>query len=445
MNGGNIDARKGSESADDLVALFLHAVKTNSLCTPLLVLALFIAGCSGSSSPKLHSDAGEGGIVLLISLDGFLPDYLERFDTPNLDRLAAEGTRAESLIPAFPPKTFPNHYSIVTGLHPSNHGVVSNTMYDPEMDATFRISDNDAVSDGRWWGGEPLWVTVQRQGGVAATFFWPGSEAEIGGVRPRYWKRYEHNFPNHQRIDTVLAWIDLPEEERPSFITLYFSDVDSQGHAHGPFAEETERAVAHVDSLIGLMLDGLEARDILDEIDLIVVSDHGMSEVSSDRVVILDDYVDIDDLHIVDRSPVLMARPTGVDARAIVEALNESPQLDAYHRDDVPEHWHFKDHVRIPEVIAAAADGWTIMTRSQYERFGQELKGGAHGYDNLLPSMRGIFIARGPSFEAGQVVGPFGNVHLYNMMAAILGVDAAPNDGSIDSVSHVFDLTQLQP
>lgn len=420
-------------------------MRNTSLPAALLVLALFVAGCAAGPSSQMRADSVEGGTVLLVSLDGFMPDYLERFDTPNLDRIAAEGTRAEALIPVFPPKTFPNHYSIVTGLHPSNHGVVSNTMYDPVMDASFRISDNDAVSDGRWWGGEPLWVTIQRQGGIAATFFWPGSEAEIGGVRPRYWKTYEHGFPNQQRVDTVLAWIDLPEENRPTFITLYFSDVDSQGHSHGPFSEEAERAAEHVDSIIGRLMDGLEARGILDEVDLIVVSDHGMAEVSSERIVILDDYVDVNNLHIVDRSPVLMARPVDADAHALVAALNAAPQLTAYHRDDVPEHWHFSGHIRIPEVIAEAADGWTIMTRSQYNRFGQQLRGGAHGYDNLLPSMQGIFLARGPSFETGRVVGPFGNVHLYNMMASILGVDAAPNDGSIDSIGHVFDLAHLQP
>ncbi len=417
------------------------SARITALTLVLVLVTIVATGCRTSAPADVQPrGASEAHPIILISLDGFMPEQLERFSTPNLDRVAAEGVRAESLIPTFPTKTFPNHYSIVTGLHPSNHGIISNTMYDPEMDASFSLSNQDAISDSRWWDeGEPIWVTAEKQGVTAATFFWPGSEAEVQGLRASFWKPYEHDFPNEQRVDTVLAWLDLPEGRRPSIVTLYFSDVDSQGHRYGPFAEETERAVNHVDAMIGRLLAGLETRGIVDEVNLIIVSDHGMSETSADRVIILDDYVDPDAFRIIDRSPLMMAEPIGLDVHEAVAALDAAPNLEAYHRDDVPERWHFRDHHRIPSIIAIADDGYTIVTREYYERAKDRLGGGTHGYDNLLPSMQSIFLARGPAFGDGDVVGPFSSVHLYNMMALLLGIEPAANDGSLDSLRHVFD------
>lgn len=412
---------------------------TRLLPVILVLTGASLIGCGTTPPSDLGPAALDGPAVILISLDGFMPEHLERFDTPNLNRLAAEGVRAEGMIPSFPTKTFPNHYSIVTGLHPSNHGVVSNTMYDPVMDASFSLSNQEAIVDARWWGGEPIWVTAEKQGVTAATFFWPGSEAPVQDVRPSFWKQYEHEFPNEQRVDTVLAWMDLPPGQSPSIVTLYFADVDSDGHRYGPFADETRRAVEHVDAMIGRLIDGLEARGIYQDVHLIIVSDHGMAETSPQRVIILDDYLDPENLRIIDRSPLMMAEPVGIDVEEAVAALDAAPHLSAYHRDDVPEHWHFKDHHRIPSIVAIADDGYTIATRSYFERAADRLHGGAHGYDNHLPSMQAIFLARGPAFREGEVVGPFANVHLYNLMTRLLGLEPAPNDGSPDSLLHVLN------
>ncbi|MQY62801.1 MAG: alkaline phosphatase family protein, partial [Calditrichaeota bacterium] len=181
--------------------------------------------------------------VLLISLDGFRWDYLEKADTPNLDRLVSTGAKARALIPAFPTKTFPNHYTIITGLYPENHGIIANTMFDPAYGDTFMLSKRETVSDGRWYGGEPLWVTAEKQGRISATLFWPGSEAEIGGVRPTYWYQYDHDLPHADRINQILAWLDLPPDRRPIFITLYFPDTDDQGHRFGPDSQELATAI----------------------------------------------------------------------------------------------------------------------------------------------------------------------------------------------------------
>lgn len=412
--------------------------RSGSVFLLAFVLGVLSLGGCRSSAPAGEEPQPAASPIVLISLDGFMPEYLERYDTPHLDRLAGEGVRAESLIPSFPTKTFPNHYTVVTGLYPAHHGIISNTMYDPVMDASFSLSNREAIADARWWGGEPIWVTAEMQGVTAATFFWPGSEAAVQGVRPTYWKEYEHEFPNAQRVDTVLAWLDLPEESRPSIITLYFADVDSDGHRYGPYSAETERAVAHVDSMVGRVMDGLAARGIHDEVNLIIVSDHGMAETSPERVIILDDYVDPATLRFIDRSPVLMAEARGVDAREVIAALDAAPHLSAYHRDELPERWHFRDHLRIPTIVAVADDGYTIATRDYFERSSDRISGGTHGYDNALPSMQAIFLARGPSFKEGEVVGPFANVHLYNLMASMLGINPAPNDGSPDSLLHVL-------
>lgn len=380
--------------------------------------------------------------VILISLDGFMPAYLDRVDTPNLDRLASTGVKAEALITSFPTKTFPNHYTMVTGLHPANHGIISNNMYDARMDASFSLSNRDAIADSRWWGGEPLWVTAEKQGLVSATFFWPGSEAEIQGVRPTYWLEYQGSYPDEERVDQVLGWLDLPAADRPRFVTLYFSDVDSRGHRHGPESAEVERAVRDVDALIGRLLEGLDARDALGAVNVIIVSDHGMAETSPDRVIILDDYLNPRDLHIIDHSPVMMAEPKSISVAEAIDALRLAPHLSVYHRDSLPERWHFHGHDRIPSVIAVADEGWSISTRSYFQRNRDRYEGGAHGYPPEVRSMDGIFIAAGPALRNGMVVEPFSNIHLYNLMAAMLDLEAAPNDGDFEVVRALLKTSE---
>ncbi|MGH2568346.1 MAG: ectonucleotide pyrophosphatase/phosphodiesterase, partial [Bacteroidota bacterium] len=247
--------------------------------------------------------------VLLISYDGFRYDYFEKAQTPNFDRIIREGVKAQWLIPQFPTKTFPNHYTIVTGLRPENHGLVANTMYDPLFDASFGLSNAEAVRDGRWYGGEPLWVTAEQQGQTAATYFWPGSEAEIKGTLPTYRKQYRHETPDSQRVAEVLGWLDRPREQRPTFITLYFSTTDDVGHRVGPDSSAIADAIRRVDAVTGYLLEGLQERGILDRVDIILVSDHGMSQLSGDRLIFIDDYTDSSEVKIVDRSPIAQLWP----------------------------------------------------------------------------------------------------------------------------------------
>lgn len=390
------------------------------------VLVSFLAACAGR--PPEPASADLKPTVLLVSLDGFRWDYLDLYDAPTLESLASDGVKAERLIPVFPSKTFPSHYSAVTGLYPGNHGIISNTMYDPELDARFSLSNREAVADARWWGGEPIWVTAEKQGQTAATYFWPGSEAAIQGVRPTYWLEFDGDVPGEERVDHVLEWLDLPESDRPTFLTLYFSAVDGAGHRHGPESPEVSDAVQEVDRYLSRLVTGLETRGILDEVNLIITSDHGMAETSPDRVVLLDQYFHPEDAHIVDYSPVLMMYPPEEARQETYEALKSDPHLEVYWKDELPERFHLQ-HPRTPPLLAIAEPGWEITTRGYYERDPSRYEGGAHGYDNRAASMGGIFIARGPAFKAGHRVPPFEIVHLYNLMCSILGLEPAPNDG----------------
>jgi predicted AlkP superfamily pyrophosphatase or phosphodiesterase len=345
----------------------------------------------------------------------------------------ARGVRAENLIPSFPPKTFPNHYTIVTGLYPGHHGIVANTIRDAATGRTLSLSNREEIRDPMWWGGEPMWVTAQRAGQQAAAMFWPGSESPIGGIYPRYWKAYDQSYPANDRIDQVLSWLDLPAAERPTFITVYFEDTDTAGHDDGPDSQAVRDAITRADGYLGRLLRGLEQRGLQDRVNLVVVSDHGMAAVSSDRVVVLDDHVSLEAAEVVDLNPTLGIFPREGTEDAVYRALlNAHPRLSVYRRADTPERWHYRDHPRIPPIVGVVDEGWQILRRGTVDgiRAGRiRPAGGQHGYDPQLMSMRGVFVAAGPAFREGVSVPALENVHLYNAMAQVLGVAPAPNDG----------------
>jgi predicted AlkP superfamily pyrophosphatase or phosphodiesterase len=339
--------------------------------------------------------------------------------------------------PVFPTKTFPNHYSLVTGLWTEHHGIVSNTMEDPLL-GRFTISDTVAVREPRWWGGEPMWVTVQRQGRRAASYFWPGSEAPIDGVLPHWFMRYDSEVPHDVRVRQVLDWLRLPAESVPSFTTLYFSVVDGAAHRFGPEAPQTDSAITRVDSAITALWRGIQQSPLRNRINLILVSDHGMAATSRDRVIVLDDYLDAASYHAVDFNPVAMLVPRSGLENQVYERLRQAPHLTVYRKAELPARWHFRDHPRVTPIVAVADEGWSITTRENFDRNRSFGVGGNHGYDNRLPSMRASFLAIGPAFVAGKVVDHVRTIDLYALMAQILGVRPAPNDGSLDSIRVVL-------
>ena len=394
----------------------------------LLALALFalVAGaCGGLQSARTVPRTTEHTIVL-ISLDGFRRDYLERHAPPTLLALADEGVIADAMIPSFPTLTFPNHYTIVTGLRPQNHGIVNNNMYDPVFQAAFSLG-NEGPREDRWWGGEPIWSTAEKQGVRSAAVFWPGTEAEIAGARPTRWMRYDEAIPYATRVDSVLAWLSLPRAERPRFITLYFDEPDHTGHQAGPMSAEVRGAVLKGDSALSRLVAGLRERGLYDAVNLIVVSDHGMTEVTPERHVFVSDVLDTAAFRLVAGGPVFMGWSRTGDNAGMVAALKRLPHVSAWLKEDVPARLHFNDHRRITPVVAVADDGWVIAGNRSW----RASAGGRHGYDNALPSMRTIFIARGPAFRRGARIPEFSNVDVYSLLARVLGLTPAPNDGSL--------------
>ncbi len=405
-----------------------------------IALALLVTACASPAPPQSARPAApDSQAILLISLDGFRYDYLDRPAAANLRALAARGVRARWMVPVFPTKTFPNHYSQVTGLYAEHHGVISNTMWDPAL-GWFSLAESSAVSraDPRWWGGEPLWVTAVRQERKSATFFWPGSDEEIAGTWPTYWRRYDSRVSTAERVTQVLAWLSLPPDSAPVFVTLYLSDVDHEGHDFGPDAPQTDSAIARVDSALGALLRGIEARGLAGRVNVIVVADHGMAATSPERLIYLDDYVDLSGITVVDWSPVALLAPKAGTAEDLYRALaGKHPHLTVYRRAEIPERLHYRAHPRIPPVVAVADEGWEITTRARVARRPFRA-GGTHGYDPAVRSMGALFVAAGPAFAQGKVVQPFTNVHLYPLMAHVLGLRPAPNDGSLDSVRTVL-------
>lgn len=398
-------------------------------------LALVLAAAALPALAACRAPARPPGrpILVLVSIDGWRWDYLDRFRPPALTRLAAEGVRADGLVPQFPSKTFPNHYTIVTGLRPARHGIVSNTMVAPDIPGRFALGNRDVLADPRWWGGEPIWNTAERQGRVAATMFWPGSDTAIGGRRPTHWRPYDGEVSNADRIAQVLAWLRLPEAQRPALVTLYFSDVDSAGHSRGPESAAVREAALAVDAAIGSLVSGVEAAGLADRVHYVVVSDHGMAALSPDRIIVLDDYVDPASVDVIDWAPVLGLAPRDGDVEALYAALaGRHPALAVYRNAEIPAEYGLAGHPRVPPVVGIADEGWFIASRAQQARWAAghgHPPGGTHGYDPRRRSMHGLFIAAGPGLARGLVVPPFENIHVYELLCAILGVRPAPNDG----------------
>jgi predicted AlkP superfamily pyrophosphatase or phosphodiesterase len=395
-----------------------------------VIVALTIAAAKGLAQRNAFADLQP--TVILVSFDGFRWDYLSKAPTPNLRRLIERGVHARNLIPSFPSKTFPNHYSIVTGLYPGHHGIVANNIFDPPTGRTFATAQREEVRDPMWWAGTPIWTLVERAGGKSAPLFWPGSEAPHGGVMPTYWQPFDENRPASARIDQVLNWLDQPTALRPTFLSLYFEDTDSAGHANGPDSPEVRDAIMRDDAYIGRLMEGLTRRGLDDRVNIVVVSDHGMTAVDDTRVIVADDYLSPDEVGISDINPTLGVFPKAGKEDEVYRRLAKAPHLTVFTRDQTPATWHYRDHPRVPPILGVADEGWQVLRRATAASIAaRTIRGqrGTHGYDPQLMSMRAIFIAAGPAFKRGVTVAPFENVSIYDVLARILRVAPASNDG----------------
>ncbi|MFT4248765.1 MAG: ectonucleotide pyrophosphatase/phosphodiesterase [Pseudomonas sp.] len=397
------------------------------------VCALLLAACASHppAPVPLASQPSAPRKLLLISIDGLRADALDRGLSPNLSRLAREGVRARWMSPSYPSLTFPNHYTIVTGLRPDHHGIVHNNMQDPVL-GRFSLGDRAAVSEPRWWGGEPIWIGATRTGIRSAIWAWPGSEAPIQGQHPTRWKVFDSSIPPAARVDEVLGWLGETGADAPRLLTLYFDQVDHAGHDRGPDSPEYAQAIADTDAAIGRLLDGMARQHVLDSTDIVVVSDHGMASVEPGHTVALEDMVPPEQARIVAAGQSIGIEPLpGQRAAAEARLLGAHDHYDCWRKQDLPARWHYGSNPRIPAIVCQMHEGWDALPRTQADKRSeeQERTRGSHGYDPALPSMRAVFIARGPSFAVGRQLAPFDNVDVYPLLARLLGIAPAPNDG----------------
>lgn len=389
------------------------------------VLLLALGGCRAAAPAPAPAPSGRAYVVL-ISLDGFRADYLDRYPAPNLRQLARDGVRADALVPVAPSMTFTNHYAMVTGLYPERTGVVANEMYDPTLRARYDDSDTAAVRDARWYAGEPIWVTAERQGVRAATFFWPASEAPIAGVRPSIYRRYDASIPNAERVRTMIEWLRLPPERRPRLVLGYFSDVDAAGGDFGPDDPRTAAAVARVDSAIGHLRAGLAALPIADSVQLLVVSDHGMRRVTSEQTVYLGDFLaPMPGVERVLAGPYAQFFFAGDTARqeAAYRALRRVPHARVFRRAEIPEALHLRGTPRAGDLLLLMDPPWRLAVRRPARpRTGEVF--GEHGYIND-PEMNGIFLGTGSRLRPRARLGAVRNLDVYPLLARLLGITPA--------------------
>ena len=399
------------------------------------VVAAIVMACAGRQVVPSRNAAIPRPYVVMVSFDAFRHDYIDRYHPAAFMDVAARGVHASALIPSFPSKTFPNHYSIATGLYPGDHGITGNAFFDPVRQQWYRVADLKAVRDSSWYGGEPIWVTAERNGVRTGVYFWTGSEAAIGGVRPSYVVQYDAKVPNATRANAVASWLRKSPTERPHLVLLYLSDVDDTTHRYGPDATQTAVAVASVNRTLRQLLDSIAAMPFADSVNIVLVSDHGMATVRSDKPMAVSDIlagagIDTTRMEVSDNGPTLSLW-FGADSarmRAAHAVLDRSLQhAHTYFRSETPRAWHMRDNPRAGDLLVVADDGFIVARRAS----DKPPTAGAHGYDPTLRDMQAIFVAAGPNIRPLGTLPPFENVDIYPFLASLLHLERVPRvDGN---------------
>lgn len=403
------------------------------LLSLVLALGLTVAASAAEAREKAPH------LTILVSIDGFRADYLDRGDTPVMKALAENGARA-AMRPSFPTVTFPNHYTLITGKRPDRNGIVGNTMVDPSVSSEkFTMRSLDPA----WWSqAKPFWVSVEQQGKRAAAMFWPGSEVEIDGVRPSRWVKFNAEMPGEARVDQMLSWLDSADGPPIAFSTLYFDIVDTQGHHYGPESPEVRAAAASVDAALGRLVEGLKARGRFDNTDIVIVADHGMAPLPAANRVVLDDLVDISKIQLVTTGAVTSFSPKPGERKAVEKAFLSKPlpHVTCWKKTRIPARFHYGRNPRVPAIVCLSETGWYTTTQAAKlkpsERDGKD--GGAHGFDPYDPTMRAVFVAHGPSFKPGVTLPVFDNVDIYALLAKVTDVRPEKTDGSLKIVGQAL-------
>ena len=401
----------------------------------LLLAVLLLAACA--TTPPNAPERSDAPYLVLVSFDGFRWDYASMTDTPAMDRMAREGLRAEAMQPVFPTITFPNHFSIATGQQPWRHGIVANDFPDGDKRAWYHLKDRTTVQDGRWYLAEPVWVTAEKAGMRTAAYYFVGTEADIDGVRPTHWRSFDADVPGRARVNQVLDWLALPEAVRPHLLTLYFEDVDDHGHWYGPESEENLAAVRRVDTLLGRLLDGIDALPHGDEVHVVLVSDHGQAAYRYGDPLVLNEVFDLGAATVVGSGPYAFVHLPENDAgRAVLmrDAINRRWDCGrAYLPGELPAAWRAGTSERYPELFVQAEPGCGVIATAAAHT---TITAGDHGWTPDMPEMHGIFYAMGPRIPAGEVTGVVHATDVYPMLMEILGLQPpGPVDGDPDALA----------
>lgn len=382
---------------------------------------------------KNHGEHKEKPYVILISADGFRYDFADKYQAKNLLALRKKGVAAKSMIPSYPTLTFPNHYTIATGLYPSHHGLVDNTFYDPELKQLYRISNRQAVESSHWYGGTPLWVLAGQEGMLSACFYWVGSEAVIQGVRPTYYYRYNELLDINRRIDIVKEWLTMPEDRRPHLITFYMPEVDHEAHSYGPDSKQAGEAVQKIDYAIGRLVSMTDSLKL--PVNYIFVSDHGMTAVDTTRFVALPAAADTNRFFIPASEELLhlYAKDKKFVEPAYAALKKQAKDFDVYRLSETPPRWHYSDK---DDKYGRAGD---LLLVPKWPRIfnarGRRVSPGQHGFDNAIRDMHASFYAWGPAFKENMTIEPFENVHIYPLIVKILGL---PMPAAVDGRPEVL-------
>ena len=412
---------------------------------PLVFLAAF-SGCKSSSKVNYtvqtnSKEAQKKPYVILISLDGFRWDYVERFNPPFLTNFIKNGVHAESLIPSFPSKTFPNHYTIATGMYPDKHGIIGNSFYSHKKDEIYRINKRELVEDGTFYGGIPLWIQAGKSGMVTASYFFVGSEANVLGSWPTYYKKYDESVKNEERVSQALKWLALPAKERPHLITMYFSDMDDTGHRFGPNADdELKKTLFSLDQTLKSLYDGAQATRL--PINIIIVSDHGMAEVPMEHYVPADPLKNDSLYLLVDNGALLNIHlKNKQDLGQVLTSLRQKENhFKVYKTSETPGFEYEPKNPDWGQIQIIPDFGYYFAPQDKIETIISKSKTpfGVHGYDPKNKEMHGIFYANGPSFKSNYKIAPFKNIHIYPLICKILDLDV-PKE--VDGDLKVLDET----
>ncbi|HUX28000.1 MAG TPA: ectonucleotide pyrophosphatase/phosphodiesterase [Terracidiphilus sp.] len=425
-------------------AVLASLVLALGLAAVQLPLAGQLAGAN-PALPLVHVDNGSNSAaaqkahyVVLVSLDGFRWDYPAKYGAQHLLALGKQGVWApEGMLPSYPSLTFPNHFTLVTGLYPEHHGLVANRFYDESKKASYALNDPKAVTDGSWYSGVPLWSLAESQGMRSACLFWPGSEAKIAGYRPTWYARFDSKTEatdavQKARIDNAVALLRLPETERPHFITIYYSEPDHEGHQFGPDAPQTKSAVHKMDAVVGKLKAALDATGL--PINFVVVSDHGMTRVEGGWIT-LDQFADLSGF---ETDGDLLYGKTEADRERVYNQLKKaSSQFIVFRRKNVPAELEYNRNPREGDPVVIATGPYAIRAHAPSSgKPDHPPIPGMHGFDpRNQPDMKASFFAAGPDIVRGGTVAPFENVNLYPWLAHLLGLNPPKTDGSLNVLS----------